>query len=83
MSEIYSLLQRVPGVKHVLDVKLSQRPVNPGKEVPSAGDEEEEAQAPPQVKAELPLTPIEQRRFAVDADTLLCSLEHEIKITEL
>jgi predicted phage baseplate assembly protein len=83
VSEVYSLIQRVPGVKHVLDVKLSQRPVNPGKEVPIAGDDEGEAQAQPQVKVELPLTPIEQRRFAVDDDTLLCSLEHEIKITEL
>ncbi len=32
VSEIYSLIQKVPGVKHVLDVRLSYRQVVPGKE---------------------------------------------------
>ena len=32
VSEIYSLIQKVPGVKHVLDVRLSYRPVIPAKE---------------------------------------------------
>ncbi|MBN1140141.1 MAG: putative baseplate assembly protein [Anaerolineae bacterium] len=34
VSEIYSLIQKVPGVKHVLDVRLSYRPVVPSKERP-------------------------------------------------
>ena len=32
VSELFSLIQQVPGVKHVLDVQLSCRPVEPGKE---------------------------------------------------
>ena len=69
VSEIYALIQKVPGVKHVLDVRLAQRPVIPAKEIAGDGGE-----GP---------APIEQRRFEVAKDTLVCSLEHEIKLTEL
>jgi predicted phage baseplate assembly protein len=81
VSEIYTLIQKVPGVKHVLDVKLAQRPVNPAKEIAPTGDSSEESASG--THPDLPITPIEQRRFEVANDTLLCSLEHEIKITEL
>jgi predicted phage baseplate assembly protein len=75
LAEIFSLIQRVPGVKHVLDVQLSQRPVIPNKEASLTADTEgETAEA---------LTPVKQKLIRVPADTLLCSLEHDITIVEL
>ena len=83
VSEIFTLLQKVPGVKHVLEVRLSQRPVKPEQERPPA-PEEEEGQAQPQAPAEaVVLFPIEQRRFEIPPDALLCSLEHDVKVIEL
>ena len=78
VSEIYSLIQQVPGVKHVLDVQLGYRPVVPSKELRSVALEEGEE--PP---AELNLTTVRDRMLRVPADTLLCSLGHEIEVAEL
>jgi predicted phage baseplate assembly protein len=80
VSELYSLIQQVPGVKHVLDVRLSYRPLIPGREKPvqPAGEEGQEEGA-----AEVTLTPVRQRMLQVPADTLLCSLDHEIQVVEL
>jgi predicted phage baseplate assembly protein len=76
ISEVYTLIQKVPGVKHVLDVRLLQRPVTPGREgAPSPESERDEPAA-----ADTLLVPVEQRRVQVPDDTLLCSLEHEIRI---
>ena len=72
VAEIFSLIQRVPGVKHVLDVNLSRRPVVPREEL-SPDLEMEEAD----------LTPVKQKLVRVRADTLLCSLNHEITIADL
>ena len=62
----------VTGVKHVLDVQLSRRPVDPTKE--GAEDREEADEA---------LTPVKQRVVRLRADTLLCSLDHEIVLADL
>ena len=78
VSEIYSLIQQVPGVKHVLDVRLSYRPVVPGKELPPQQEEGQEREP-----AEVALTAVEQRMLEVPEDTLLCSLDHEIQVVEL
>ncbi len=77
VAEIFSLIQRVPGVKHVLDVQLSTRPVIPREEVPP--EVEEEAVEP----GEEELTPVGQKVLRVSEDTLLCSLAHEITIETL
>jgi predicted phage baseplate assembly protein len=74
LAEIFSLIQRVPGVKHVLDVSLSTRPVVPVNMVSPQGEE-----AP----AEEALTPIKQKLIQVSSDTLLCSLDHEVVIANL
>ena len=66
-----SLIQGVPGVKHVLDVQLSTRPVVPAKETLPEGEEGQEGDAEP-------LTILDQKVVRVPADTLLCSLDHEI-----
>ena len=76
LAEIYSLIQRVPGVKHVLDVQLSSRPVLPAKERPLENDE-------PAGEAGEELKPIKQKVVRVRADTLLCSLQHDIVLAEL
>jgi predicted phage baseplate assembly protein len=73
LAEIYSLIQRVPGVKHVLDVQLSSRSVLPAKENPPEN-------AAPAGEA---LKPIKQKVVRVRADTLLCSLAHDIVLAEL
>jgi hypothetical protein len=71
VAEIFSLIQRVPGVKHVLDVQLSTRPVVPAKETLPEEEEEQESVAEP-------LAVVDQKVIRVSADTLLCSLDHEI-----
>ncbi|RKY58160.1 MAG: putative baseplate assembly protein [Candidatus Neomarinimicrobiota bacterium] len=67
VAEIPSLVQRVPGVKHVLDVQLSVRPVVPAQEEPGAEGE---------------LEAVEDRVVRVEDDVLLCSLEHEVVVGE-
>ena len=77
VSELFSLVQRVPGVKHVLDVQMAQRKVTPSQErrqVAEAAD----------VPAVIPeLKPIEGRRLDVPADGVLVSLGHVVKLAEL
>ncbi len=76
VAEIFSLIQRVPGVKHVLDVQLSQRPVVPIEEIPPEAEEEGQ-----QAKAEV--SPVQQKVVRIPGDALVCSLEHEITLTGL
>jgi predicted phage baseplate assembly protein len=98
VSEVYSLIQKVPGVKHVLDVRLSYRPVVPSKERHSRESqmlEEEAGPAAPRAAAaqrekdEAPapaedsLTKVGQRVVSIPADGLCCSLDHEIRAVEL
>ncbi len=79
LAEIYSLIQQTPGVKHVLDVRLYQRPVVPSQEIKSVSLRQDgEIQATEQA-----LMPVEDKLIAVPADTLLCSLDHEIEIVDL
>ncbi|HQE91677.1 MAG TPA: putative baseplate assembly protein [Anaerolineae bacterium] len=79
VAEIFSLIQRVPGVKHVVDVQLSTRPVIPKEELPPG-----EEMRPDQVnRREAKLTPVQQKVIHVPADTLLCSLDHDIGLATL
>ncbi len=71
-AEIYSLIQRVPGVQHVLDVELYTRTVIPRNERPGE---------PPADGAEL--IPFEGRVLRVPDRTLLCSLDHQIKAVDM
>jgi hypothetical protein len=64
-------------VKHVLDVRLSQRPIIPNKETPAEpGEAESETD-------ERDLTPVPGRMVEVADDTLLCSLSHVVEIAEV
>jgi predicted phage baseplate assembly protein len=78
VAEIYSLIQKVPGVKHVLEVRLNRREVLPSKVSPSRGEEER-----PEAAAEEALTPVTERRLEVPDDALLCSLDHQVEIVDL
>ena len=74
VSEIYAQVQQVPGVEHVMDVELGHRTVIPYKESRAGSEDEKERQS---------LTPITERRFSVPDDTLICSLNHRIRVVEL
>lgn len=73
VSEIYSLIQQVPGVKHVLDVELAYRAVVPARETEPEGEGRDKR----------PLTPLSERRLRVPPDTLLCSLDHVVEVVQL
>jgi predicted phage baseplate assembly protein len=77
VAEISSLIQRVPGVRHVLEVRLRQRNVIPSEEIASeAGEEQDEEEK----KA---LSRPRRKVIRVPADSLLCSLDHEIIMKDL
>ncbi|MCB0155516.1 MAG: baseplate J/gp47 family protein, partial [Anaerolineae bacterium] len=76
IPEIFSLIQRIPGVKHVLEVKLSWRPVIPREELPPSSEVE-----PAEATEEL--TPVSKKVFKVRSNALLCSLNHEIVTVDL
>ena len=69
-AEIFALIQRVPGVKYVLDVALYSRSVNPRSESLNL---EEQPQA----------ALVEDKVIWVDEEALLCSLDHQITVVEL
>ncbi len=75
IAEIFSLVQQVPGVKHVLDVNLFSREVIPGQEIPTGSTSEE--------VAEKPVQPVKRKSVRVRPDTLLCSLHHEVIFADL
>ena len=67
VAELFSLVQQVPGVKHLLEVQIRYRPVLPGAD-------ETEAKA---------LKLLTGRVLAVPEDTVLCSLPHQVEMVEL
>ncbi len=94
VAELYSLVQHVPGVKHVLDVQLETRPVIPNREFPPQLTSEDEALAESkedegegESSEALPhaekTAPVKERKLTVPDDTLLCSLTHQINIVEV
>ncbi len=96
VAELFSLIQQVPGVKHVLEVQVGYRAVIPSREVqdvewepePEEDEQEaEEAEAQPQEEEEVDqvqqVALTEDKVIHVPADALLCSLIHEIELEEL
>ena len=75
-AEIFSLIQQVPGIKHVLDVTLSIRPVMPADETPSEAESGSKNRKPSESQ-------VSDKRISVAADMLLCSLDHQIVIANL
>ena len=87
ISELYALIQRAPGVKHVLEVRLSTRPILPGDEAPHSGEQmalvPTGANAPVVDAADVLLTTVKDRRLEIAADTVLCSLDHDVQVVTL
>ncbi len=83
IAEIYALVQHVPGVKHVLEVHLSQRPISPSRERTKRETDEEEIETNALQSSGEELKPVEGKVLTVSEDTLLCSLRHEVRIVEL
>lgn len=76
IAELFSLLQQIPGVKHVLDVDFRWREVIPANEVSPDDDSPAEEEEP------LPLNRVE-RVVPVPSDGVICSLNHEVLIKYL
>lgn len=72
-AEISSLIQRVPGVKYVVDMHISTRTVDP----------EREQQRVPEIDAEDAVIPLEERMLWIPKNGLVCSLVHEIRVADL
>jgi hypothetical protein len=87
ISELYALIQRVPGVKHVLEVRLATGPIVPKEEAPHSGDQLAlvplDGNPLPVEAAERPLTAVKERRLEIPADALLCSLDHDVQVVVL
>jgi predicted phage baseplate assembly protein len=83
VAEIYSLLEKVPGVRYVMAVGLSHRAVIPIQEKPPGAETTAEAGA--ETPPETPLTevPLNQRSIAVPKGALVCSLEHDIQMVTM
>ena len=79
VSELFSLIQQVPGVQHVLDVRIATRPVVPAEEVVLGVEPPEEMD----LSIDADLAPLEGRRLQVPDDTLLCSLTHTVEVVQL
>jgi predicted phage baseplate assembly protein len=79
VSEIFSLVQQVPGVQHVLDVQIASRPVVPAEEMPQGAEPVAETEK----ATDVGLVPLEGRLLAVPDDTVLCSLAHIVKVVTL
>lgn len=84
IAELFSVIQQVPGVKHVLDVQIRQRPVLPSKEAPPLGQLEDFATATSSGRGQdTSLSLVTGKTLQVAPDTLLCSLDHEVELVEL
>ena len=84
VAEIYALIQQVRGVKHVLEVQISQRTIDPSREQPAYG--QLEAFAASLVNpgaAAYQLARVNGPALTIAADSLLCSLDHEIELVLL
>ena len=79
LSELFSLIQQVPGVQHVLDIQIVHRAVVPVEELPQRAQPTEETEE----ASEVTLTPLAGRRLAVPDDTVLCSLAHTVEVVQL
>lgn len=69
-AEIYSLVQRVPGVKYVIDADIFSRSVTPKTE---SNDPDEKP----------PVLPLEEKVLWVPENALVCSLDHEVTVVDL
>ncbi len=72
-AEISSLVQRVPGVKYVVDVQLFTRTVDP----------ERERQRVDEINSAEPVDRLEERVLWIGENSLICSLPHQVNVVDL
>jgi hypothetical protein len=68
----------VPGVRHVLDVRIGSAPLVPARAAPAAEQDGEENAAQPE---RIPLS--EERTIRVPGDTLVCLTDCEVEVVSL
>jgi len=73
LAEISSLIQRVPGVKYVMGVKVFTRAIDPEHEGLRIAD----------IDPEEPLTQLTEPVLWLSENGLICSLAHEINIVDM
>jgi predicted phage baseplate assembly protein len=78
VSELFSLIQQVPGVKHVLDVQLGQQPIVPARMRRTPGEAEETA-----TRDAAQAAVSGQRTIALPEDALLCLISAEVEVVSL
>ncbi len=81
VSELFALIQQVPGVKHVLDVKVRYQTLSITREAAAPENNAGEEASP--LPAADALTLLEGRMLEVPRDAVLCSLPHEIRMVQL
>ena len=81
LAELYALIQRVKGVKHVLDVKISTRTIDPLQEADLAANSD--GMDPADIAAAVSPSPVEGNRLLIAPDALLCSLDHIITVEHI
>lgn len=86
ITDLYTMLQKIPGVKHIRDIQLSLREVKPATE--NLWQLQEEGSEPGEggegtAQTDKPLTPVMGRVVELDPDSLICSLDHEVIIAEV
>jgi len=72
-AEISSLIQRVPGVKYVVEVQVFWRPVDP----------ERERLRIAEIDVEEPLFPVQDKMLVIPENGLICSLAHQIEVIDM
>jgi hypothetical protein len=83
VSDLFSLVQQVPGVKHVLDVQLGQRPIVPAQLRPAPGEGESSDAPQARTSPSGGMVAEAQRKIVVPADTLLCLTAAEVEVVTL
>jgi predicted phage baseplate assembly protein len=73
VSELYSLVQQVSGVRHVLNVDVTWREMQPSKESIFA-----ELEKRGEMIRDLSMSPVKERILRVPENALLCSLSNEV-----
>lgn len=83
VAEVYALVQRVRGVRHVLDVQLDTRPMDLARERAAVGGLEAYAASLARGGPVPEPTVVSGNVLAVPADGLLCSLDHQVEVVLL
>jgi predicted phage baseplate assembly protein len=83
VAEVYSLLEKVPGVRYVMSVSLSHRPVAPIKETPPEVQATAEGEGEGPAEAPLTEVPLNQRSIAIPKGALVVSLDHDIQMVTM